>query len=147
MRRAVGVAVVMLVATTVSAEICQVPSGSYPTIQDAVDAPICTEIELAAQSFVESVVIARDLVVRGLSSGSTVIEGRVEVYGATTQAVIEELKIDGSASSVAGSFAQALVSEGGAELTVSGVVVVNGSLLFGDGFETGGTTRWSATAP
>ena len=140
--------VVCLVSTQGAADVCQVPSAPYPTIQDAVDAPVCTEIELAAQTFEELVGIARDLEMRGVSSATTVIEGQVTVQGATTAVALENLTVDASASGVAGSFTEALLVEGGAEVSGSNIVVLNAVIdqmpIFGDGFESGDTTAWSA---
>ena len=138
-------------APTVSADVCQVPSAAYATVQAAVDAPSCTAIDLADQTFAESVTIPRDLALRGISSATTVIEGRVEVRGAATRVVVEDLKVDGSALSVAGCFAEALVVEDGAQLDANRFTVVNsdgeGCLLFADGFESANTSAWSTTSP
>jgi hypothetical protein len=144
-------ATVVLGAPPVVADVCQVPSGSYPTIQAAVDAPVCTEIDVAAGAFAESVVIPRDLVLRGVSAATTVIEGRVTVQGASTVVSLEDLTVDGSAPGVAGSFAEALLAEGGAEVSGSNIVVLNAAIdlatIFADGFESGDATAWTRTQP
>jgi len=131
--------------------ICQVPSGSYPTIQSAVDAPVCTEIELAAATFGESPVISRDLALRGVSSAATVVEGGLTVQGASTQATLEDLTVDGSAAGVGGTLTEALMVEGGAEVIGLGLVVLNAAMdlhpIFTDGFESGDTSAWSSAAP
>jgi hypothetical protein len=128
-----------------------VPTGPYPTIQSAVDNPACTDIVLAAQSFEESVSISRDLELRGASSSTTVIEGQLTVLGGTTQVALEDLTIDGSASGVAGSFTEALLVEGGAEVNGQGIVVLNSATdllaIFADGFESGDASAWSAVVP
>jgi nitrous oxidase accessory protein NosD len=147
-----GVLLAVMVCTgTAAADVCTVPSAPHPTLQAAVDDAYCAEIVLAAQTFVESVVVARDLTLRGASSTSTVIEGRLVVEGNTTQVVIHDLKVDGSAPSVAGCFSEALVAQGGAQISANEVVVINGGVdgcvLFGDGFESGTTSAWSATKP
>ncbi|MDQ4005568.1 MAG: hypothetical protein M3135_04605, partial [Actinomycetota bacterium] len=54
---------------------CQVPSGTYPTIQDAVNDPNCTTIELAGQTFNEDVMIDRSVTILGEGSAATVIDG------------------------------------------------------------------------
>ena len=106
-----GVLLAVTVCTaTASADVCTVPSPSHPTIQAAVDVANCTEIVLTAQTFVESVTVARDLTLRGTSSSATIIEGQLVVEGDTTQVVIHDLKVDGSAPSVAGCFDEALVA-------------------------------------
>ena len=142
---------VLLCASTSLAAVCTVPSGSYPTIQAAVDDPGCTEIVLAAQTFVEPVVIARDLIMGGASSSTTLIEGRVVVEGATTQVELHDLTVDASAPAVAGCYPVALLARGGAEVAAIAVVVVNGDgdacAIFRDGFESGNTAAWSSTTP
>ena len=142
---------VLLCASMAFAVVCQVPSGPYPTIQAAVDNPVCTEIELAAQTFEESVVISRDLEMRGVSTTTTVIEGQVTVQGGSTQVAIEDLTVDGSAPGVGGSFTEALLVEGGAEVNGLRIVVLNAtedpSAIFSDGFESGDTSAWSNVVP
>ena len=147
----VFLATVLLCAPPSLADVCQVPSGPYPTIQSAIDEPACTEIVLAAGTFAESVVVARDLVLRGASATTTVIEGQVAVQGGSTAVSLEDLTVDGSASGVAGTFTEALLVEGGAELSGGNIVVLNAAIdqqpVFADGFESGDTTAWSATVP
>jgi hypothetical protein len=133
------------------ADVCQVPSTPHPTLQSAVSDLTCTEIVLASQTFRESVTVSRDLTLSGTSSSATIIEGQLVVEGDTTQVVIHDLKVDGSALSVAGCFNEALVAQGGAQISANVVVVINGGIdgcvLFGDGFESGDTSAWSATKP
>ena len=124
---------------------CPVPSASHPTIQAAVDDASCTEVVLAAQTFVESPSIARDLTVRGASSATTVVAGRVEVSGGLV--VLEDLKVDTSGPAQRGRFPSALWAHGGGRVTGDGLVVVHAPLLFGDGFESGGFSAWSSVQP
>jgi len=144
-------AVILICPPPTVADVCQVPSGTYPTIQAAIDAPACTEIVLAAGTFTESVVVARDLTVGGVSAATTVIEGQVTVQGSATVVVLEDLTVDGSASGVAGTFTEALLVEDSAELSGSNIVVLNAAIdqqpVFADGFESGDTTAWSAVSP
>jgi hypothetical protein len=146
-----GWLVVMLCAGGTWADECQVPSTPHPTLQSAVSDLTCTEIMLASQIFRESVTLSRDLSLSGISSSATIIEGQLVVEGNTTLVVIHDLKVDGSAPSVAGCFDEALVAQGGAQISANGVVVINGGVdgcvLFGDGFESGDTSAWSATKP
>ncbi|MGH2685331.1 MAG: choice-of-anchor Q domain-containing protein [Actinomycetota bacterium] len=58
-----------------AAATCQVPSGTYPTIQDAENDPNCTTIELAGVTFNEDVTIDRSLTIMGAGSGSSIIDG------------------------------------------------------------------------
>lgn len=145
------VALILLCAPPSSADVCQVPSGPYPTIQAAVDTPVCTEIVLAAGTFAESVVIARGLALRGASAETTVIEGQVAVQGTATAVALDHLTVDGSAPGAAGTFTEALLVEAGAELSGQNIIVLNAAIgqqpVFADGFESGDTTAWSATAP
>jgi hypothetical protein len=138
-------------ASGAAAATCNVPSSVYLTIQSAIDDPSCTEIVLASQAFTESVTVSRDLTLSGTSSSATIIEGQLVVEGNTTQVVIHDLKVDANAPSVAGCFDEALVAQGGAQISANGVVVINGGVdgcvLFGDGFESGDTSTWSATKP
>jgi len=144
-------AVILICPPPTAADECQVPSGTYPTIQAAVDAPVCTEIVLAAGTFTESVVVARDLTMGGVSAATTVIAGRVTVQGASTVVSLEDLTVDATASGVAGTFTEALLVEDGAELSGSNIVVLNAAIdqqpVFADGFESGDTTAWSTASP
>jgi len=143
--------VALLWGPPVAADVCQVPSGPYPTIQTAVDAPVCTEVVISAGTFAESVVVPRDLVVGGASAATTVIEGQVTVQGASTVVALADLTVDASASGVAGTYAEALLVEAGAEISGSNIVVLNAAIdlmpIFADGFESGDTTAWSAVSP
>ena len=134
----------------VDAATCTVPSVPHETIQEAVDDIGCTEIDLAAQLFIESVSITRSIVLRGDSSASTVVQGRLTVTGASTIVDLHTLKIDGSALPVRGCFEAALdVTGGGRVAADDDVVVINtggGSCpIFADGLETGNSSRWSRT--
>ena len=146
-----GWLVVMLGASATWAAECQVSSTQHPTLQSAVSDLTCTEIVLASQIFRASVTLSRDLTLSGTSSSATIIEGQVMVEGNTTQVVINDLKVDGSAPSVSGCFSEALVAQGGAQISANNVMVLNGGtdgcVFFGDGFESGDTSAWSATKP
>jgi len=146
----VGLVVLLGAGATWAAE-CQVPSAPHPTLQSAVTDLTCTEIVLASQIFRESVTLSRDLTLSGTSSSATIIEGQVVVEGGTTQVAINDLKVDGSAPSVSGCFSEALVAQGGAQISANNVMVLNGGtdgcVFFGDGFESGDTSAWSSTTP
>lgn len=140
-----------LTPVTSWAAVCQVPSGPHPTIQSAVDDGSCTELELAGQTFAESVTIPRDLIVRGASTDTAVIAGRLVVEGPTTQVTLEDLTVDASVQGVGGTVPTALNASAGAEVTCRRVVARNSLVdlwtLFIDGFESGDTSAWSATQP
>jgi pectin methylesterase-like acyl-CoA thioesterase len=139
------------ITTPAAAAVCTVPSPSHPTIQAAVDDVACTEIVVAAGTYVESVEIQRSLSMTGDSASTTVIEGRVSATGAGVELTLDELKVDAGASSVAGCFPIAVEIDGGAALTSNNLIAVNADgdacLIFRDGFETGGTGAWSGTSP
>ncbi len=137
--------------TGAGAAVCNVPSGPHPTIQEAVDDASCTEVVLAAQTFVESVAVGRSLAISGASTATTIVEGRFDVTGAATVIVLSEMTITAAAPSTAGCFPEALDVTAGAQLTGIALVVINGDgdacLIFGDGFESGSTSAWSSTTP
>lgn len=54
---------------------CSVPSGSYGTIQAAIDDGACDTITIAAGTYVENLSIARTVTLVGAGSGSTIIDG------------------------------------------------------------------------
>ena len=140
-------ALAVLCASTAFADVCSVPSVPHPVIQAAVDDAACTEIVLAAQVFAESVAVSRSLLLRGDSSATTVIEGRVTVTGDTTEVTLQDLQVDAG-----GCFSVALDVRGGAQVTSQqDVVVINAAggecPIFLDGFESGDTTLWSRTVP
>ena len=146
-----GLPLVVASAAPCTATVCPVPSVPHPTIQEAVDDLACSEVTIAAGTFVEEVNIGRDLDVVGASSATTIIEGRMVVEGAAIQVDVHDLTIDASSLSAAGCFTGALLSRSGAHLSANGVVAINGDgdacLLFQDGFESGNTTEWSTTVP
>lgn len=130
---------------------CQVPSTNHPTIQAAVDDPGCTEIELQAQIFIESVVITRSLSLSGYSAAASIIAGQIGTVGISTVVSMDDLTVDGSHPSVAGCFHETVDVRDGARVLGSNLVVINAGgtacLIFGDGFESGTTGSWSATTP
>lgn len=137
--------------TKVEAVVCQVPSGSYTMIQAAIDDGSCTEIVLAAQVFEESVLITRDLTLRGSPTSTSTIAGQVAVQGGTTQVTFEHLTVDATVQGVGGTVDAALQASGGAEVITRSVVVRNSAVdlwtVFVDGFESGDTSVWSTTVP
>lgn len=142
--------VLALAPPAVDAATCTVPSVPHETIQQAVDDIGCTEIELAPQLFIESVSITRSVVLRGSSSVTTVVQGRLTVTGASTSVDLHTLTVDGSALPVRGCFEAALdVTGGGRVAADDDVVVINtggeSCPLFADGLETGNSSRWSRT--
>ena len=124
---------------------CTVP-GSHAVIQDAVDDLVCTEIQLSAAVYSESIGVDRTLAISGAPAGGTVIEGRVRVFGPDTEVDLIDLLVRNSCSPAA------LHSTGGATLNGLGLLVeYQADLpcplfdLGSDGFETGDTSRWDQT--
>jgi hypothetical protein len=131
---------------------CTVPSVLHQTIQVAADDTKCTEIVLGPQVYVESVDISRSVVLRGDSSTTTVIVGRITITGAPTFVTLRALKVDAGALPVRGCFDVALDVAGGSRVTAEDdVLVINARVgdcpIFADGFETGSNSRWSRTVP
>lgn len=138
-------------STTAIAAVCNVPSGSHPTIQGALDDPACTEVVIAAGAYVESLTVDRTLDITGASSSTTVIEGQVVATGTGVSLTLDSLKVDASAPSAAGCYPEVVDVSGGAALTSNDLVAINGDgdacVLFRDGFEAGDTDAWSGGTP
>ena len=136
----IATVVVVAMAQPASAATCNVPSAPHPTIQAAIDDIGCTEIVVAAGTYAEAPVIARSLTVQGAGSGSTFIQGQVEVSAGTVS--LNGLKIAAPD--------EALWAHSGAEVSGFDLDVVNGAFeppLFADGFEDGTTGAWTAVMP
>jgi hypothetical protein len=135
-------------AAPAGAVACTVP-GTHDTVQEAVFDPSCDLVELADQTFAESVLIDRSLSLIGQSGGQTVLEGRVRVTGPGVHVEMGALAIRSGCPDFA-----MQIHEGA---DVNGAVIgVAWSLafpcpllgiLFADGFESGGTTRWTSAVP
>src|SRR5688500_18349680 len=65
-------AALTLHASSTWAATCSVPSLSYPTIQSAVDDPVCTTINVAPGVYAENVTINRSLTLNGAQAGQLV---------------------------------------------------------------------------
>jgi hypothetical protein len=119
---------------------CNVPSGTHPDIQTAVDDIGCAPIVIAAGTFIESPVIDRSVNLTGAGSGQTFIQGQIQVTAGTVH-------LDGMYIAAAG---EALWSHSGAEVSGFDLVVTSGAVstvIFTDGFESGGTDAWSSVSP
>ena len=119
------------------------------TVADAT----CDPIQLAAGAFTTSLSIARDVTLTGAGSASTSIAGWVAVTGATTDAVLNALRIDAASASSTLCNASGLEVRGGAKAGGSDLIVVGrptptaGCGFFADGFESGDLALWSARRP
>ena len=104
-----------------NAATCNVPTTTYTTIQSAVDDVSCTEIVLAAQSYLEPAAIARSLTLRGAGSSTTVIEEQVSVTAGTV--VLQDLTVGVSSPFESNRYAAALSVSGGAQVSGTDLVV------------------------
>lgn len=132
---------------------CNVP-GSHATIQEAVDDPGCSTVELAAQVYPESVTVTRSLTLQGALGGGSTIEGRLIVDGADTDVTATDLAVDTSTANLAGCFSRALEVRGSAALAGQGLQIRNSlagfcpaGLIFSDGFESGDISAWTGSVP
>jgi len=135
-----AVAVVLALAGPAGAATCNVPSGTYPTIQSAVDAPSCSPIIVAAGTYAEAVVVSRSLEITGAGSGASFIYGGIEILAGTVS--VTGFHLSGSG--------EALWAHSGAEVSGFDLGVVNGTVetpLFANGFEGGTTDAWTEVSP
>lgn len=136
----------LAVPSVAAAVVCDVPAA-YPTVQAAVNDSNCTEIVLAAQSFSETVTIARSLTLRGAGSSATTLSGSVSIAGPGVAVDLRQLTVDATGSGAA----QALSIAIEAEVAARDLVTRNGDgvtpSIFTDGFESGDTSAWSSAVP
>lgn len=148
------VATLALAAQSAAAALCGVPSVSHPTVGAAVRDLSCTTIQLAAGTYPENVVVARDVAIAGAGASLSIVAGAIEVSGAATDAALARLALDGGAAGVAGCWPALLSATAGARLVADDDVAVTnsgvalgGCRLFADSFESGGTLAWSMRLP
>lgn len=145
---------VALWAQSAAASPCSVPTIAHPTLGAAVRDFACTTIQLAAGSYPENVVVARDLAIAGAGAGLSLVAGPVEIVGAGSDVTLAGLSLDGTPAGVAGCWTSLLRATGGARVTADDdVAVANSGLangpcrIFVDGFESAGMLAWSDRAP
>lgn len=133
----------------VDAQTCTVP-GTHATIQEAADDPACAEVDLAAQTYLESVVLSRTVAIAGPGTGGAVVQGLVLISGTGTVATLRDLRVEN------GCVPDALRASGGARLVGENLQVqraeglpcpLTAGAIFTDGFESGNTGAWSAVSP
>ena len=147
-RFVIGSIGVGLLAAPMLAEVCSVP-GDRDSIQFAVNDPACTTINLADLVYAESVLVQRSVSIVG-PAGVAEIAGLVEVRGAGTVVDFTNIKVDNGCSPSA-----FVTSAGGQAEAGSLEVVTSGggpcpptsTVIFSDGFESGGTSVWTITVP
>jgi hypothetical protein len=141
--------VIVLCVSTVAQALaarCQVPSKAYPTIQTAVDRATCTTINVAAGTYSEPVVTARDVMIRGAgrertvldSTGVTIASGMVTIKGVTIQhgtgiANSGTLTVEDSTIAGNGAFAGGGIANIGGTLTVRNSTILGNSASYGGG--------------
>jgi len=137
---------ITLIAAPLWAANCWVPSNDYPTIQLAVNDLTCSEIILAEGFHHGEVVIDRSLSMTGDSQDTTAIVGTLTVQGETTEVAFNDFHIEVPEPGLP---FNGLVVVGSAKVITSGGTLFVGvtDFLFVDGFESGDTSRWSATTP
>ena len=79
--------------STTWAATCAVPSLAYPTIQSAVDDPVCTTINVAPGVYTENVSITRSLTLNGAQAGQTTA---ARVAGGPTESTLQGADLTGS---------------------------------------------------
>lgn len=136
------------------AVVCEVPT-THASLPAAVADLACTETDLSPQVHVaDSVVIGRDLTVRGASSADTTLQGQLHVVGTATEVALRQVTIDATAPGLTLCTPEGLLVEAGAQVTSLDVQVLSSSSallgfcgLFADGFESGDATAWSSRVP
>jgi len=134
-------------ASPALAGVCTVP-GSHATIQEAIDDPACTSIDLSAQTYAESINIPRTLTLAGPGGGGAIVEGLVRVAGGGTQATLVDLEVaNGCAYAATRAVAGGEIVGDNLQTTSSSAMPCPVSSVFEDGFESGDTSAWSNTVP
>lgn len=122
---------------------CSVP-GTHATIQAAVDTVACTTIQLASQSYNESVNVPRTLDLLGPVAGTATIRGLFRVAGAGTLVdVLQSVRVENNCA-YAG-----VRSEAGGQMNATAFEAVRSTAfpcplnsVFNDNFESGTTNAW-----
>jgi hypothetical protein len=138
-------------ATQMNAVVCAVPADR-PTVQAAVSDPGCTEVQVAAGTYDERVVVSREVEISGAGPDVTRLSRPLHAVGAETVVTVGGFAID-----VGGQcYPELLTVGGGAALAVdptSEVPIrvrqrtVDPCRLFDDGFESATLHAWSAKSP
>ncbi len=135
----------VLWALPAQAIVCSVPGG-HPTIQEAVDDPTCTEVELEAGTYEESVQVSRTLMISGPVGRGTVLQGRFTALGSSTVVDLVDLVVENGCASAALTSLQGARVEGlGLEVVRQTGLPCSVETIFSDGFETGDTSAWSSS--
>ncbi|HEV8117342.1 MAG TPA: right-handed parallel beta-helix repeat-containing protein [Thermoanaerobaculia bacterium] len=124
---AFGVATALVSTGAAFAATCNVPSGTYPTIQSAVNDLNCSTINVAAGTFAEQVTIGRTLKLVG-AGPKTVIKAP-SVLAPDADGFKNVVEIKGGATVAASDFTVAGPGPGTCNSISSGIAVIGGALL------------------
>ncbi len=132
------------------AQICDVPSPTHPKLQGAIENTGCATINLADQSYAESILITRTVSILG-PVGLANINGFVQVQGASTVVEMTNLMVENGCTPAA------FLVNGGGQVNSERLEVVwvdggpcptvSSTHIFSDDFESSDTSAWSAAVP
>ncbi|MEJ2084116.1 MAG: hypothetical protein P8Y44_00365 [Acidobacteriota bacterium] len=131
-----------------TAGVCTVP-GTHATIQQAIFDQGCALIDLADQTYTESLLIDRAVSLQGVFEGQTAVAGQVRITSQAVTANLSSLDVEAGCDD----FAVQVDAGGQASVALVKVTWTQGlpcpalGILFGDGFETGDAAEWSSTSP
>jgi len=120
--------------------------GTHATIQAAADDPACTELQLGAQLFLESVAFRRPLVVTGRGPASTVVRGLLRAT-AGGGVLLADLRIESGCDPVLQAVDGGHLEGTGIEAARDSILACPDLVLAADGFETGDMSRWAFHLP
>lgn len=136
--------VFLMMAPTAKAVDCNVPSGSYATIQSALDEVTCDTIIVAAGTYAETLVIERDVTINGAGSTTTIIDAGGNSRGIT---------IDGDGAAIVVYLNYLRVTNGDAtsgptidDRNGGGIYVVDGAILHGANLQIDNNIASSSTS-
>ncbi len=129
---------------------CAVPS-QRPTIQSAVDDPICTTIQVSAGTYHEILAVTRSIIIIG--TGPPVLRGNIGVRGSGVVATVDNFQIQPYSDVIQRPLCSGIAVIQNATVYPDRINIVQvagsgaclnarGDLIFADGFETGNTARW-----
>lgn len=132
---------------TLFADICAVP-GTHVSLRAAIADSSCSEIDLAAQSYPESVWIGRSLALVGPSGGGAILAGLLEVRGPGVVVTADHLRVENGCQPMGTTATSGARLEGATlEVVVSSGGPCPQLLLFADGFEGGDFAAWDLARP
>ena len=129
---------------------CAVPS-QRPTLQSAVDDPICTTVQVSAGTYHEILAVTRSVIIIG--TGPPILRGNIGVRGNGVVVTVDNFQIQPYSDVIQRPLCSGIAVIQNATVYPDRITVVEvagsgaclnarGDLIFADGFETGNTTRW-----